>query len=654
MPVLWAVDAGGSTTTTLAGRDRWLHGSVNPHSVGMDEASSTVREVFAALARTQDGAPALGWMATATLDPDDPEPELRRLSAQVRSVGLTGQLVVSNDPLPWLYAPPLLGTGVVLVCGTGSGFLAGNGTGPPQRVGGCEYLGSDEGSAFDLGMAGLRAAIRAADGRAPATSLTPELAAEFGQPPAALARTLAATAFPKAAVARLAPVVCRAWLGGDEAATAAVTAALDELLLGVRAARDRAGLGEGWALAAGGGVLRGCPPLLDALAERARRELGAAQVVPIADPVETVRAALEACTPNGHVELPEAIDGRGAWLLDLEPRPAPPAPVPVRTDPQIRLGMCLAAYGDAGLDAALTGAADAGVDIVDLPTDSTFELVGLRRWADDGEHRAALRDRLRGVTVGCVSNSRDTQLLLGPHGPHTDPVHDGGPDAKRAHALWCALETVRLAADLGAPHARLMFGVPDIARWLSWWGSTASWADNVTAWCTAALPVLDEAARLGVRVLVEPHPKQVAYDPASARQLLDAVAGTAPAANVQLCVDPANLAATGHDPVEAVRGWGPALGAAHAKDLQRHRGARPPRGDGWSRYGPGPAIRFRALGAGELPWPEIVSALLDEDFHGVLYVEHEDALLPRRQGAATSVDRLRELLPVAGHRGRTW
>jgi sugar phosphate isomerase/epimerase len=123
---------------------------------------------------------------------------------------------------------------------------------------------------------------------------------------------------------------------------------------------------------------------------------------------------------------------------------------------------------------------------------------------------------------------------------------------------------------------------------------------------------------------------------------------------VPLHIDPANLAANGHDAVSAVRGWGHDLAAVHAKDLQRWRGSDAPRGAGWSRYGPGPAIRFRALGAGELPWPAIVAALLDESYRGVIYVEHEDALLPTEQGIANSVALLNSLVPTSEPRGRTW
>ncbi|MFI1580340.1 sugar phosphate isomerase/epimerase family protein [Embleya sp. NPDC020630] len=332
--------------------------------------------------------------------------------------------------------------------------------------------------------------------------------------------------------------------------------------------------------------------------------------------------------------------------------PAPSAPPAARNAPAtapIRLGICLAALAPSGLAGALAVARDVGVDVVDLPVDRAFALVDAAR-LEDPRHQRDVRERCAaaGVEVGCVSNSRDTQLVLGPHGPHTDAVLVGSAEAKRAFGLRAALGTVRFAAGVGAPLVRLMLGVPDLARWLSWSGSEVSWQDNVDAWVHAARPVLELADTLGVRVVIEPHPKQVAYDPVSTRALLSAASG------VHVCVDPANLAAVGYDPVACVRGWGRGLAAVHAKDLQRWADTEPPRGAGWSRYGPGPAIRFRALGAGALPWPAIVAALLDDDYRGVIYVEHEDALLPTEQGITTSLTLLRTLIPAGVAPGRTW
>lgn len=320
----------------------------------------------------------------------------------------------------------------------------------------------------------------------------------------------------------------------------------------------------------------------------------------------------------------------------------------------MRLGLCLAAYGGAGLDRALRDVADLGPVDLDLPTDTTLGLVDVDRCVDDDDYLGELATWLngRGASVATVSNSRDAQLLLGPHGPHTDPVRTGDVSQKRAHALRCALGTIRLAERVGAPDVRLLLGCPDLTRWLSWWGSDVSWQDNIAEFFTHAEPILTAARDAGVRVLVETHPKQVVYDRASAEQLL---AGDPRWADVLgLCVDPANLAATGHDPVDGVRGWGERLGAVHAKDLQRWAGPGRPAGSGWSRYGPQPPIRFRALGLGELPWSAIVGALVDEGYQGVLYAEHEDTLLPRAQGIRQTLTVLRTLVPAAASEGRTW
>lgn len=322
----------------------------------------------------------------------------------------------------------------------------------------------------------------------------------------------------------------------------------------------------------------------------------------------------------------------------------------------IRLGLCLAAYGGTGLRSALDEAAGHGPLCLDLPTDTTLGLVDADRCLDDTDYRDEVAGVLAGVATGwpvtCVSNSRDAQLLLGPHGPHTDRVLRGTAEDKRAHAVRCAVGSIRIAQRLGAPMVRLLVGCPDFARWLSWWGSDVSWADNVAEFFTRAEPVLRAARDAGVTVLLEPHPKQIVYDRSSVDLLFAAAAEWAEV--LALCIDPANLAATGHDPVASVAGWRTRLAAVHAKDLQRWSEPGQPPGRGWSRYGPQPPIRFRALGLGTLDWPAIVSTLIDEGFSGVLYAEHEDVLLPRKQGIEQTLNVLRSLLPTGGGEGRTW
>lgn len=88
-----------------------------------------------------------------------------------RGNGSSATLVTSND-----IAPLLLATShrpvVAAIAGTGTGYAARTPDGTVRRASGAEYLLSDEGGGFDLGLQGLRAVIKAADGRGPATALT--------------------------------------------------------------------------------------------------------------------------------------------------------------------------------------------------------------------------------------------------------------------------------------------------------------------------------------------------------------------------------------------------------------------------------------------------------------------------------------------------
>jgi sugar phosphate isomerase/epimerase len=321
----------------------------------------------------------------------------------------------------------------------------------------------------------------------------------------------------------------------------------------------------------------------------------------------------------------------------------------------MQLGVCAAVYGDLELAAAVAPIAAAGFQVIDLPTDSTSRLLAPLGRLEDAEYQRAVGETLRahGLSAGCVSNSRDTQLLLGPHGPHTDGVLRGDAAAKQAHALRYAYATIELACRIGAPQVRLYFGCPDFARWLRWPGSPVSWEDNLHAFAEAAAPLLGACRARGLHLCVEPHPKQVIYSPSTARRAVELLrdhAGT-----FRLCVDPANLATLGYEASETLRGWGPWLGAVHAKDVQVWRRAGEPTGPGWVPYGPQPMIRFRAVGSGELRWPALVSTLVEEGFDGVLYVEHEDLTLAREDGLRQARDILRPLLPAhPAPSERTW
>jgi N-acetylmuramic acid 6-phosphate etherase len=153
----------------------------------------------------------------------------------------------------------------------------------------------DEGSGYAIGVAGLRAAARGADGRGPATALTERLLAVLG-----LTRPdeLVASVYRdpnRARLAALAPVILDTAAAGDRTADGIVRDAAGELAAAVAAAAHTLRLPATFPVALAGGLLVSSAAyrgrFLAALAERGLRAEPAAVVTEPAD--GAVRMALE-------------------------------------------------------------------------------------------------------------------------------------------------------------------------------------------------------------------------------------------------------------------------------------------------------------------------------------------------------------------------
>jgi N-acetylglucosamine kinase-like BadF-type ATPase len=128
------------------------------------------------------------------------------------------------------------GVGILVVAGTGSMALGRAGHGRQARAGGWGVVLGDEGSGWWLGIQGLRAVARAADGRGRATTLTGVLLDALSLPDAAAMITRVDTAS-KSEIAALAPLVLRAAEDGDAVARQLADAAAGELAAAAQAVR---------------------------------------------------------------------------------------------------------------------------------------------------------------------------------------------------------------------------------------------------------------------------------------------------------------------------------------------------------------------------------------------------------------------------------
>ena len=200
------------------------------------------------------------------------------LAADVRVIEDAALLLATESPDGW---------GVAVVAGTGSMAYARGAAGRTARAGGWGHLLGDEGSGYAIALAGLRAAARAADGRAPATPLTDRLLAALGlnRPEELVAAVYRGG--DRAALAALAPVVLRAAADGDFAAEEIVRSAAAELAAATAAAARSLDFGASFPVALAGGLLVSSAAYREHfLAALADRGLIADPAKIVADPAE--------------------------------------------------------------------------------------------------------------------------------------------------------------------------------------------------------------------------------------------------------------------------------------------------------------------------------------------------------------------------------
>jgi N-acetylglucosamine kinase-like BadF-type ATPase len=155
--------------------------------------------------------------------PDDKEALLRRA---VRA----SRWVITHDAAIALAGAAAGEPGVIVIAGTGSIAFGRNAADRTARAGGWGYVFGDEGGAFDIVRQALRAALRFEEGWGPATILRERLLEATGSRDAndALHRFYTVD-WPRNRVAALAPMVDEAADAGDEAASAILAVAAQQL-----------------------------------------------------------------------------------------------------------------------------------------------------------------------------------------------------------------------------------------------------------------------------------------------------------------------------------------------------------------------------------------------------------------------------------------
>lgn len=306
------VDGGGTSTRIGVVTSENAHWERAPTLDRLSRATIPAEELIEAMARTAAGVvPEAGIMALSiagTQRGAESVAHKLRLKWTSRLGELPGRgLLVVNDVVPLLDWRDGRES-VAAICGTGTGYASRACDGTIRRASGAEFVLSDEGGAFDVGLSGLRAATRAYDGRGPATSLT-AAASRFGGPTFADLHERIYGGGPtaiKATVAAFAPYVVDEADEGDEIAYGIVDAAAGEIVSGIVAVAS--GLADGASLTLSGSMFfAGSPMILDCMVrERLERYTWFERIDTVADACEPLtalaRAVLEDATTCAHLE----------------------------------------------------------------------------------------------------------------------------------------------------------------------------------------------------------------------------------------------------------------------------------------------------------------------------------------------------------------
>ena len=240
--ILIGIDGGGSKTTALiADRDgnilgRGLSGPSNYLVIGAEAAYAALDvavDVAAGGQPVQPAALCLG-MAGAARPADQ---AALRAWADARFPG--APVVITHDARLALAAGTPEGWGIAVLCGTGAMVYGEDSRGQVARADGWGYLLGDDGSAYAIGRAALRAVARAADGRGPQTALTEPILEHWAlaQPQDLIGYVYKSAQ--RTDIAALAALVQAVALQGDAVAGAILQDAGQELAVAVEAVARR-------------------------------------------------------------------------------------------------------------------------------------------------------------------------------------------------------------------------------------------------------------------------------------------------------------------------------------------------------------------------------------------------------------------------------
>lgn len=267
------IDAGGTKTVCLLADDQGRvvaearRSGANLQAVGELEVEKVLHDVMDEAIGERDITPAAICLGIAGVDRPDDNAIVRGI---MKRIGYKARIVIVNDALVALEAGAPGQPGVVVISGTGSISYGRDAKGQAARSGGWGYVLGDEGSGYWIGRAALRAVLREADRRGPATILTPLLLQHFAVGQAqGLIHHVYNTNLKPSSIGALATSVQTAFSQDDQVAAGILRGAANELEASAMSVARRLDLvGQPFVFILAGGIFKAVPWLEQELQRR--------------------------------------------------------------------------------------------------------------------------------------------------------------------------------------------------------------------------------------------------------------------------------------------------------------------------------------------------------------------------------------------------
>lgn len=301
--------------------------------------------------------------------------------------------------------------------------------------------------------------------------------------------------------------------------------------------------------------------------------------------------------------------------------------------------ICSGQFGDLQTEELFRTMHEIGYDGLEIATQSHIDV---QRVVADPQYRKDYRALLQkyDLTIGALSGHLAGQCVGDRYEPRLDnfvPAKvKGNPDGIRAWATEQMKTIAKAAQMLDVKVVTCFLGSPIWAFWYSFPQTTPEmvekgFQDIKELWS----PIFDVYDACGIRLALEVHPTEIAFDYYSTRRLLEALDYRP---TLGLNFDPSHLLWQGVNPGVFLHDFAKQVYHVHMKDVRINRddrsgvlGSHIEFGDtrrGWN---------FVSLGHGDVDFEAIIRELNQMRYEGPLCVEWEDSGMERLHGAAEAL-----------------